>query len=88
MKFSYLVGSLCFLFRRITWFSVLFGPYCSEIVPKRGHDKMPKSGGIMKKSLPEQQTKILGLNFLEVCSRQLLANPLQLSSTNIFSTLQ
>jgi hypothetical protein len=34
VKIGYLVGSLCFLFRRVTWFSVLFGPYCSEIVPK------------------------------------------------------
>ncbi len=30
----YLVGSLCFLFGLGTWFSLLFGPYCSEIVPK------------------------------------------------------
>jgi hypothetical protein len=31
---SYPVGSLCFLLRRGTSFSLLFGPYCSEIVPK------------------------------------------------------
>src|SRR6266849_3634509 len=31
---SYPVGSLCFLLRPGTWYSSLFGPYCSEIVPK------------------------------------------------------
>ncbi len=30
----YPVGSLCFLLRLSTWFSLLFGTYCSEIVPK------------------------------------------------------
>ncbi len=33
---GYPVGSLCFLLWRSTWFFLLLGSYCSEIVPKPG----------------------------------------------------
>src|SRR5207245_1165702 len=34
---GYPVGSLCFLLHGVTWFSLLLGAYCSEIVPKSSH---------------------------------------------------
>jgi hypothetical protein len=34
VKIGYPVGSLCSLFRRVTWFSLLLASYRSEIVPK------------------------------------------------------